>query len=351
MMKTLKLSLILGLSALFAACGSTPREQAQLRPVKIARAEALGKTDKSFSGVVMPDQYSDLAFKVGGPLVKLDVEEGQRVRKGQIVAEVDPLDYRLQYEAKRSSYLTAKSQLERAEKLLAKDAISRQDHESMQANYDNAKAAFENAESQLAETKLKAPFDGFIQKKYVENYQKVQPGTSIVCLVDPNLLKIRFTMPESNLEYFLSDPELFVEFESYKGVHFRAKVKEYVQASNDGSGIPVFLQIADPRFNLRDYNVAVGFTCRVLLRHVNPGMNGSCVVPIASVVAVTGSEDPHLFVFDAVDSTVHLRRVKSDGVTGRGDVIVKEGLEADEQIVVAGSTRLVEGQKVKVLIE
>lgn len=350
-MSKIKLFLSLGAVVLLVSCGSSPREEAQIRPVKVQKAESLGLTDKSFSGVVMPDQYSDLAFKVGGPLVKLDVVEGQRVRKGQIVAEIDPIDYRLQYEAKRSSYLTAKSQLERAEKLLAKDAISRQDYESMRANYDNAKAAYENAESLLEETKLRAPFDGFIQKKYVENYQKVQQGTSIVCLIDPTTLKIRFTMPESNLEYFLSDPDLFVEFENYKGTFFKAKVKEYVPASSDGSGMPVFLHIDDPRFNLRDYNVAVGFTCRVTLRYSNPGQTKACVVPISSIVAVTGSEAPHLYVFDPQDSVVHLREVRNGGVTGRGSVIVSEGLAPGEQVVVAGATRLADGQKVKILTE
>lgn len=350
-MTRIRFILSVGVVTLLASCGTAPREAAQLRPVKIAAVESLGTTDKSFSGVVMPDQYSDLAFKVGGPLVALNVVEGQHVRKGQVVAEIDPIDYRLQYEATRSSYLTAKSQLERAEKLLAKDAISRQDYESMRANFDNAKASFESAESTLGETKLRAPFDGFIQKKYVENYQKVQPGTSIVCLIDPSLLQIRFTMPESNLENFLSNPELYVEFENYKGISFKAKVKEYIPASTDGSGVPVFLYIDDKRFNLKDYNVAVGFTCRVVLRHANPGLTEACLAPIASIVAVTGSEASHLFVYDPQDSTVHLRQVDNDGVTGRGNVVISKGLAPGEQIVVAGSTRLVDGQKVKILTE
>ncbi len=351
-MKT-RITLVMSMAiALFAvSCGTASRETAVLRPVKVMRAEALGITDKSFSGVVMPDQYCDLAFKVGGPLITLNVVEGQHVSKGQVVAEIDPLDYRLQYEAKRSSYLTAKSQLERAEKLLAKDAISHQDYESTRASFDNAKAAYENAESMLEETKLRAPFNGFIQKKYVENYQKVQQGTSIVCLVDPKLLQIRFTMPESNLENLLSNPELYVEFENYRGTYFKAKVKEYVPASPDGSGVPVFLHINDSRFNLRDYNVAVGFTCRVTLRRANADRKAACTVPISSIVAVTGDEAPHLYVFDSQDSTVHLRKIAGEDVTGRGVVIVTEGLAAGEQVVVAGSTRLKEGQKVKLLTE
>ena len=347
----LKMILTLGVAALMISCGSTPREAVQLRPVKVATVESLGTTDKSFSGVVMPDQYSNLAFKVGGPLIAMNVVEGERVKKGDVVAEIDPIDYRLQYEAKRSSYLTAKSQLERAEKLLAKDAISRQDFESTRAAFDNAKAAFENAESLLGETKLRAPFSGFIQKKFVENYQKVQPGTSVVCLIDPKLLQIRFIMPEANMEYFLSEPKLYVEFQNYKGVYFKTRVKEFVPASTDGSGVPVFLYVDDERFNLKDYNVAVGFTCRVILRHDNPGSSDACVVPISSIVAVEENRNPHLFVYNDEKGAVELREVEQDGVTGRGSVIISKGLKAGEQVVIAGSTRLIDGQKVKLLTE
>lgn len=347
-----KLPLLFACMAITAvSCGTKPREVAPLRPVKVAAVETLGLVDKSFSGVVMPDQYSDLAFKVSGPLIELNVVEGQKVKKGEIVAKVDPFDYQLKYEASKSSYLTAKSQLERAEKLLAKDAISRQDHESIRANFDNAKAAFESAESLLEDTKLRAPFDGFIQKKYVENYQKVQQGTSIVCLIDPSLLQVRFTMPESNMEHFLDNPELLVEFENYKGTYFKAKVKEYIPASTDGSGVPVFLHITDPRFNLKDYNVAVGFTCRVILRHNNSANSNETIVPLSSIFAITGSNDSYVYVFNAQDSTVSMRKIVKNGVTGRDKIIVSEGVTNGESVVVAGSLRLQDGQKVKVLTE
>ena len=120
--------------------------------------------EKSFSGVVSPDQFSDLAFKMSGPLISLNVDEGQKVRTGQIVAEIDPLDFKWEYEAKKASFQTAEAQLQRAKKLLSKQAISKQEYESTEASYSNAKAAFEYAQNTLNQTKLRAPFDGFIQK-------------------------------------------------------------------------------------------------------------------------------------------------------------------------------------------
>ena len=144
----------------------------------------------------------------------MKVEEGQKVRTGQVVAEIDPQDYKWEYEAKKASFQTAEAQLQRAEKLLSKQAISRQEYETTQASYSNAQAAFEYAQNQLEQTKLRAPFDGFIQKKYVENYQKVNAGQAIVCLINPAKLQIQYTMPETNVIFFSNPYSVYVEFDN-----------------------------------------------------------------------------------------------------------------------------------------
>ena len=85
--------------------------------------ESLGAINKLYTGVVEAEEYSNLAFKLSGPLIAMNVDEGQKVKKGQVVAAVDPLDYRLQFEANKAAYLTAKSQLERNKRLLSMQAI------------------------------------------------------------------------------------------------------------------------------------------------------------------------------------------------------------------------------------
>ena len=135
------------LLVVLAACGEKKKQTDVVRPVKLVEVKVLGELEKSFSGVVAADQFSDLAFKVGGPLVSLRVNEGQRVRKGEVLAELDPIDYKWDYEARLASFQTAKSQLERAEKLLTKEAISKQEYESTKANFLNMKAAYVRAEN------------------------------------------------------------------------------------------------------------------------------------------------------------------------------------------------------------
>lgn len=333
------------------ACKQPEVKESGPRPVKVTKVIPLDIVEKSFSGVVSPDQFSDLAFKMSGPLIALNVEEGERVKRGQVVAEVDPLDYRLQYEAKKSSYLTAKSQMDRAKKLIEKQAISQQDFESTQASYANAKAAYENAANTLEETRLVAPFDGFIQKKYVENYQKVQAGQGIVCLINPDKLLVKFTLPENNLQYLLSSPDIFIEFENYKGKLFKSKIKEYIEASPDGSGIPVSLYLDDADFNLNEYKVATGFSCRVILRISQEGFQDYMQVPLTSVFMDPTSKEPRIFVYNENTGKVEMRPVKEGGLLDRDQIIITEGLKAGEKVVIAGTTRLVDGQTVNVLTE
>ncbi|WP_293707190.1 efflux RND transporter periplasmic adaptor subunit [uncultured Parabacteroides sp.] len=323
------------------------------RPVKLTEVVSLNVVEKSFSGVVSPDQFSDLAFKMSGPLISLNVEEGQKVRTGQIVAEMDPQDFKWDFEAKKASFQTAQAQLQRAERLLAKQAISQQEYETTKASYSNAQAAFENSQNTLEQTKLRAPFDGFIQKKYVENYQKVQMGQGIVCLINPNKLQIQFTMPETNITYFSTPYTIYVEFDNYKGLRFKAKVKEYVEASPDGSGVPVFLYIDDPAFDLNKYKVAVGFSCRVVLNIESQSFNeGAVLIPLSAIVAdEANSSDKFVFVFNPQTQQVERRKITVRELVGKDNVIILQGLKAGERVVTAGATRLVDGQQVKVLTD
>ena len=324
--------------AALMSCSQPPVKEQGPRPVKLTEVTSLNLVEKSFSGVVSPDQFSDLAFKMSGPLISLKVDEGQKVRVGQVVAEIDPQDFKWEYEAKKASFQTAEAQLQRAKKLLSKQAISKQEYETTEASYSNAKAAFEYAQNQLEQTKLRAPFDGFIQKKYVENYQKVQAGQGIVCLINPNKLQIQYTMPETNITYFSTPYQIYV--------------KEYVEASPDGSGVPVFLYIDDPEFNLNKYKVAVGFSCRVVLHIESASFNeGAVLAPLSAIVASEENNDKFVFVYNAQSQKVERRQIEESGLVGKDNVIITKGLKAGDQVVSAGATRLVEGQQVKVLTD
>ncbi|MFI3321826.1 MAG: efflux RND transporter periplasmic adaptor subunit [Rikenellaceae bacterium] len=221
------IALLLG-AVLISSCTTSSSEKKIVRPVKLYKIESMESFEKSFSGLVAPDEFSNLAFKMGGYITKMNVIEGQKVRRGEVIAEIDPQDFQLELDAQNAIYIKSKSQAERAERLLEKDAISKQEAESYEAAYISAKSAYETMKNILADTKIIAPFGGFIQHKYVEGYQRVQSGQSVVRLINPNSLQVLFTIPETNIEYISKGSKLYVEFDLYKGERFEAEIKEYV---------------------------------------------------------------------------------------------------------------------------
>ena len=166
-------------------------------------------------------------------------------------------------------------------------------------------------------------------------------------------MQVQFTMPETNITYFSTPYSIFVEFDNYKGTRFKAKVKEYVEASPDGSGVPVFLYIDDPEFNLNKYKVAVGFSCRVILNIESKSFNeGAVLIPLSAIVAdEPNSDNKYVFIYNPQTSKVERRKITEKELVGKDGVVVTEGLKAGEQIVTAGVTRLVDGQQVKVLTD
>lgn len=155
-----------------------------VRPVKTARVESRSEIRKDFSGIVEAVDYVKLAFRVSGQIINLPVVEGQRVKKGQLIAAIDPRDLALQYAADKSAYETAAAQVERNKRLLARQAISVQEYEISVSTFQQKKSAYELSSNNMRDTRLTAPFDGSIEKRLVENYQRVNSGEGIVQLVN-----------------------------------------------------------------------------------------------------------------------------------------------------------------------
>lgn len=333
-----------------SSCRTQKEKKDFIRPVKVVEASSLAFVEKSYSATVSAEEYSNLAFKMMGPLIAMNVDEGQRVKKGEIVAQLDDTDFRLDMEAKRASYQNALSQLERSEILLTKNAVSIQEYELNKTAYTNAKSAYELAENMLEDTKLRAPFDGFIQKCFVENYQRVQSGEKVVRIINPDKIQIEFTIPETNIEYFISSNEIFVEFDTYKGKLFKARVKEYVEASPDGSGVPVFLTMDDPEFDLSTYKIAVGFSCRVIVYIKNMSDSVGVGVPLSAIVYNNKLKQEVVFVYDESLGQVRQCPIISRGlIVGRDQVVVTGNLTHGDHVVYAGATKLIDGQPVTLL--
>lgn len=317
-------------------------------PVRVVRVENLHMLSRVYTGVVEADEYADLAFKISGPLIGMNVDAGQMIEKGAVIAVMDPLDYQSRYDANRAAYVTARSQLERDKRLLAMEAISRQEYEMAQAAYVSARSAYLIAENTLEDTRLLAPFRGFIEQKYVENYQKVQVGEPVVRLVNPDRLSVRFILPEISVRLSRGQMRVRVQFDTYPGEWFEARISEVVDASPDGGGIPMKVVIEDSLFSAGRYKVYPGFSARVKILTDND-ISDSYLIPLSALFEELSSNQISVWKFSPKDSIVIRQSVVPEQMFGEDRILVRNGLNPEDWIVVEGINFVTEGEKVRVL--
>lgn len=334
------------------SCGQKQKgSNTLIRPVKTAQISSQSVIRKDFSGIVEAVEYVRLAFRVSGQIISLPVVEGQRVKKGQLIAAIDPRDISLQYAADKAAYETAAAQVERNKRLLGRQAISVQEYEISVANYQKAKSTYELSGNNMRDTRLTAPFEGSIEKRLVENYQRVNAGEGVVQLVNTQKLRIKFTVPDDYL-YLLraKDVKFKVVFDSYPAEAFDARLEEYLDISTAGTGIPVTITIDDPHFDRTRYDVKPGFTCKIkLASDVAPFLEEKLMnVPLSAVFG--DSENRKTYVWVVEGNKVSRREVTVYSPTGEANLLISKGLEPGEIVVTAGVYQLTEGEAIKVLM-
>lgn len=314
------------------------------RPVKVVKVEALGSINRQYTGVVEATEFSVLAFRLPGTLKEMNVQTGQKVKKDQIIARLKPIDYQLQYETAQTNYQTAKSIYERTKRLLAANATAVQNLEIAEADYIRAASALNMSRRTLDYTILKAPFSGFIEQKYVDNFEEVQAGQAIVKLVNPEEVEIHFTLPEAGIPLLHIPCKIFVEFDSQGGKLFSASIKEYIYAS-DGSGIPITLEITDDQFAPYRKNVFPGFSCKVTWV-IDNMIAEKFIIPASALQTINGKEYVWL-----IEPSGFARRHQIQTSRLDGRILVESGLNSHDIIATAGLSSIREGQLVSMVQE
>jgi len=184
MKKLLYLIFMTGFLIFFTACGSdeAPRKEI-IRPVKATIVGSIADlAGMGYPAATKASQESKISFRVGGPVIKINVIEGAKVKKGDLIAEIDPRDYKIAEQSAHARYEQAKAEAGRYERLWKKNAVAKNDYDRKKAAYLEAKAYWEDAVNNLKDTKLRAPFSGFYGPKLVDVGQVVKPDQPITTL-------------------------------------------------------------------------------------------------------------------------------------------------------------------------
>ena len=331
--------------ALVACRGGDAQRDDALQPVKCVVAKPLYSVTRDFAALSTADDAVTLAFKLSGRVVDVPVAKGMQVASGQTLAVLDSRDVELQVEALRSAYHEAQSRLRRARRLLEYNAISTQEVESLESSVAQAESAYNNALDMLADTRIVAPFNGVIERVYVDTYERVSSGQAIVRIVRPRSTSVGFTAPEYILNALESPTTNYtVLFDAYKGVEFNAAMKSFARTSSDALGFPVSLRLTN--VDTLRYDISPGMTC-IALVSVRESDSLAVVLPLTAIYAPVGDYDSVWVVDD--NNRVERRIVTLGGPSGESDVVVLEGVKAGERVVSAGVYKLTEGEEVKIV--
>lgn len=179
------------------ACSRTPQEQTSFPRVKVVHAEVMEAPSlRCYTFISQPYRLSELSFRVGGLVHAFDVQQGQFFRKGQLIAAIDERDFVIQKQRTEALYRQAEVDYARISSLYAKDNISGMNYEQAKANYERTKADYEAAVNAWEDSRLYAPFDGYVQQAHIERYQDVKPSVPVVTFIDLSRIKIEAYVPE-----------------------------------------------------------------------------------------------------------------------------------------------------------
>ncbi len=301
----------------------------------------------SYPGKVSACKNTLLAFRVSGPLLRINVRAGDRVQKGQVLMQIDPQDFRdqiavldAQLAGARSRMTTAKLDLQRASTLFDQKVIPQADFDHAVNGGQIAGAMVSQVEAQLRiarhhldYTSLKAPYDGIIIDTIVENHEMVTAGRPVVKLHDISVLEITAGVPENELirHPLTAGTKGIIRFPALGDQEFTATLREWKTAADPAT------KTFDVTFVLKapeNKKILPGMTAELIWPD-NHESASVITVPTKSVL-MDQNGNSMVWVYHSDTHRASKRKITANGFLGANQTIVSQGLSGDETIITLG---------------
>ena len=334
-----------------------------IRPVKTVTLRSNGKGGLwRYYGTLQGGRRVDLSFRVSGPVRSIKVDKGASVKKGQLLATLDPRDYQTQLkqaqaqqDQAQAQYENSKADFKRYENLYKQKVVPRSTYDTYKTQMDVAlsslnvaKASTTAVRDSLKDTELRAPFDGVIVDRMVENFQDVTAKQTIFILQDISMLEIVFNVPDNDVIWASKAaassnfPSVHAKFDAIPDKSFPLTFKEFVlQADRSTNTFPVTAVMPQQK----DVALLPGMTATVEVK-MSDSEGGERVFTVPQTAIVTSGDNT--YVWRCENNMVNRVSVRQDTPHNNGFIdISSEHLKDGNMIVVAGAHLLHEGQKVR----
>lgn len=318
------------------ACGKRHKAAAHEQPTATVRVQTVEArphvATEEVVGTINPKLHSVIEAKVSGRIDKMLVTPGQRVKQGELLAELDMREIKARLDQATAVREQTANDLKRFTDLLAKRAITQQEFESVQSKARVAQATVIETETMLSYAKVTAPFDGLITRKLADIGDLASPGKPLIEMEDPTSLRFEAAVPEAIIDRVALGAKLSVRIGSNE---IEGTVSEVSPAADPSSRTFLVKLDLPPVRGLR-----TGQFGRVEI----PVSETSVLRVPASAVIQRGQME---LAFVVVNKAAQLRIVKTGKRIG-DEIEVVSGLNAGEKVVTEGVGGLVDGQPVEV---
>jgi len=356
------LGVIVILTAVFSHCRSsapektTSRKEAAPNPVRVVRVARERIAERiSYTGVIEAWRQVTITPEIAGKVARIYVNEGDFVRQGQLLAELETKTLELQLKqaeaglaVARANWEDAQRNLERMERLMAEKAVSKQQYEKIKLAYEAAEAQLHQAQAalnlvrhNLDVSRMRAPFSGVVASRNAEVGDVINPmmggfapNAGVLTLVDYSKVKVKIDVSQEDIIRLKKKQRAFLRVDAYPDRFFEGEVAVVNQTADPLSKkFRVEVWVPNPKFLLKPN------TFGQVIIEVNPHPE-AVVVPQSAII-----EDKYVFVVE--NGVPHKREVKL-GLQNSTKVEILSGLQPGELVVVAGNFGLTDGAKVRI---
>jgi RND family efflux transporter MFP subunit len=326
-----------------------------IRPLKtLVVGEPTEKPGREYPGNVRANEEVDLAFQVAGPLIELNVKNGQEVAKDELLARIDPRDFQNNLDAMTAAAGQRKLDVERLTEAKTLGAATAKEVDDAKAAYDVAEAGRKIAAKALDDTYLRAPFPGLVAKRFVENFQNVRAKEVILRLQDVTHVDVDVNIPEERIAYARRTQvtsRFVATFEYVPGREFEMTVKEFATEADPATQT---YRVTFTMPAIEDLTILPGMTATIReMRTERPEDDAAGhLLPINAVV-IDGLGGYYVWLVKQGEGdghTVHRANVTVGEM--RGDsVLITDGVSKGDRLAAAGVHFLEDNQKVRLLLQ
>lgn len=345
-------ALLAALGLTLSGCNEKKEETAEvIRPVKvveIAQADTTRKLD--YSGAVRARTEMNLGFRVAGKIIERNVDIGQRVKPGDVLARMDATDYVLAVRRSQADLDAAEKQVQtaelarnRAQTLFDKNVSPKSQLEQAELSYEQAVSTRDSAVSALAEAKnqvayadLASDMNGIVTAINADVGQVVSSGTPVITVAVDGEKEVQVAVPEMDIAQFKVGKDVKARFWSDTALVLDGKVREVSGSADQSRTFAVRVSLPN------DPQVLLGMTATIeaIADNTKPYVS----IPLSALAQKDGQQI--VWLVDRGAGTVHSRAIKVADFADDG-VRIADGLKTGDIVVAAGTQFMTENMKVK----